>query len=224
MLKKPEILKLDIVLIGDFNPKIYTPAWFSAYDLIGKIESEDANIEVVHQDVTIFNLDWFRLQVTRERFSIFTEQEAYFDKLIDLVVQTFTVLPHTPISAIGLNWGGHFKTDSVEEWHNLGYYLSPQAPWDNVFEDSALLRIEITEKHKLENPSKGHLGVRVQPSNTVLNGVFVNVNDHYSLQEPDKAIGCSEIISTLERNRNESGNKFKSVIENLFDNFEKREK
>jgi len=97
MKRNAEVLKLDIVLLGDFNPKIFSPAWFSAYDIIGEIESEEANLEVIHKDVTIFSLDWFRLQVTQDRFSVFTEQEAYFEKLIDLVFNTFTNLIHTPL-------------------------------------------------------------------------------------------------------------------------------
>ena len=224
MKKKAEILRLDIVLLGDFNPKIFSPAWFSNIDLIGEKESEEANVELIHQDVSIFSLDWCRFQVTRDRFSIFTEQEAYFTKLIDLVIQTFTYLSHTPIVALGANWGGHYKADSEEEWHRFGHFLAPQIPWLNIFENPAVFKIEIMEKHPEIYSSFGKKQVRVEPSGQVNHGVFINLNDHYELEPDAKRVGCSEMISLFENNREKSSQKYTNLVQTLFDNFEAAKK
>ena len=63
-----EIEGVSIVLLGDFNPKIFQPAWFAAQELIRKEEAESAEIEVIHPEVVVFSLDWLRIQVTRNRW------------------------------------------------------------------------------------------------------------------------------------------------------------
>ncbi|MCP4763189.1 MAG: hypothetical protein GY870_15555 [archaeon] len=220
MKRKPEILRLDIVLLGDFNPKIFSPAWFAAYDLIGELESQEAEVEMIHKDVAIFNLDWFRLQVTRDRFSIFTEQEAYFEKLTELVLHTFTHLAHTPIRAIGMNWGGHFKAESEKELDQFGYFLAPQKPWKNIFDDSAVLRIEMTEKIPRTDFSKGAFQVRVESSKLAKPGIFININDHYELEDKKQPMGCKDIISLFEANKDDSKEKIVTIVNDLFNNFE----
>ena len=224
MKRNAEILRLDIVLLGDFNPKIFSPTWFSSYDIIGQTEAQDANVEVIHKDVAIFNLDWFRLQVTRDRFSIFTEQEAYFEKILDLVHHTFTHLTHTPVRALGLNWGGHYMMDSIDEWHQFGHFMAPQQPWENIFKDSAMLRLEITEKNHPTDLASGKVQIRIEPSKPVQPGIFINVNDHYEFEEPKKIVGCSQIISLFDANRKTSQDKFKNAVKNIFTNFDRMKK
>lgn len=223
MKQEAEILRLDIVFLGDFNPKIFSPIWFSSYDLIGKTEATEANVEVIHKDVSVFNLDWFRLQVTLDRFSIFTEQEAYFEKLLDLVHHTFTHLSHTPIHAIGMNWGGHYLPDTTEEWHEFGYFIAPQSPWKNIFDDSAVLKVEMTEKNKPKDLSDGNIQVWVEPSKQIRGGIFINMNDHYEIVG-ERIIGCSDIIAILDSNREKSKAKFENVVKSLFENFNERKK
>ena len=220
MKKKAEILRLDVVLLGDFNPKIFTPAWFSSLDLIGEKEADEAKVELIHQDVSIFNLDWCRIQVTRDRFSIFTEQEVYFTKLIDLVTQTFTCLNHTPLRAIGANWGGHYKSESEKEWHQFGYFLAPKSPWDKIFKESAMAQIEIMEENQVAYSATGNMRVRVSASNELKHGIFINVNDHYELEPDAKRFGCKDIINAFEQNRENSYKKFELVVNTLFKNFE----
>ncbi len=50
----PDRYKRSIVLLDDFNPKIFHPAWFAAENLIGKQDAESAKVEVIHQDVSIW--------------------------------------------------------------------------------------------------------------------------------------------------------------------------
>ena len=62
-----EIRGMSIVLLGDFNPKIFQPAWFGGHGLIRPTEADEAEVEIVHSEVTKFRLDWVVLQVTRDR-------------------------------------------------------------------------------------------------------------------------------------------------------------
>ncbi len=99
----PKIQGHTIVLLGNFNPKIFQPIWFSTEELLQKQEAEKANIEIIHPDVTIFSLDWLRVTVTPERFSAETTQESYYEAVRDLIIGTFSLLRHTPITKMGIN-------------------------------------------------------------------------------------------------------------------------
>jgi hypothetical protein len=47
----PEIQGISIVLLVDFNPKIFQPAWFAAQNLIRQQEADEATIHIkVHPD------------------------------------------------------------------------------------------------------------------------------------------------------------------------------
>lgn len=186
MKMKPEIQYSDIVLIGDFNPVIFSPTWFACHDLIGETEAESAEIQLIHSDVSIFSLSWLRMQITRERFSVFTEHEAYFPILRDLVIGAFRLLSHTPIKALGLNRGLHFKFDSEKKYHNFGHFLAPQSPWKNIFEDSGMLKLEVVEKNQPKDLSVGSLRIRVEPSSRVHPGVFFNVNKHFEKRKDNR--------------------------------------
>jgi hypothetical protein len=219
MKRKPEIKRIDVVLLGNFNPQIFSPAWFAAHELIGEQESEAAELEIIHSDVTIFTLPWCRLQVTRERFSIMTEQEAYFGVLYDLVAATFKLLEHTPVFAFGYNWESHFKCDSEKEWHNFGYYLVPNEPWKDIFKDSGMIRVEVVEKISPEDPLEGALRIRVEPSNRIKPGIYFNINDHYRVVDEKKVIGCKTIINKFIDNWEISQNKSAKAIDAIFEKF-----
>lgn len=220
----PEIKRLDIVLLGYFNPKIFSPFWFVSEGLLGSKEAEAAVPEVIHSDVSIFKLDWCRLQVERNKFSIFTEQEAYFTKIFDLISGTFTLLEHTPIWALGFNWGYHFKCDSNEEWHSFGHYLVPQSPWLDMFNDPGMAKIEVTEKDKPDDPMDGFIGVRVQPSKAVVPGVYFNINHHFEISDKEKVIGCKPIVNKFIEQWNTSQEKSEKNIKGLIENFNNRGK
>jgi hypothetical protein len=217
---KPEINRIDVVLLGDFNPKIFSPAWLAAHDLIGEQESEDANIEIIHSDVAIFSLPWFRAQITRDRFSIFTEQEAYFGILYDLVSHAFKILEHTPIHTFGYNWGMHFKCNSEEEWHGFGHYVAPPKIWTGILENPALFRLEMTEKYPPSDLLDGTMKIRVEPSRRINLGVFININHHFAVPEKESVRGCRLIMSKFEENWENSRKKSEELIYQLLGNFE----
>ncbi|MGH7802265.1 MAG: hypothetical protein ACREOW_16845 [Thermodesulfobacteriota bacterium] len=131
--ENPKIQGLSIVLVGDFNPKIFQPAWFGMEGLIRKNEVETADIQIIHSDVVAFNVkDWLSFNVTRERLSAETAQEAYYEILRDLIVGTFKILRHTPIKMMGINHTRHFLMDSEQEWHKFGDKLAPKEYWKSL--------------------------------------------------------------------------------------------
>ncbi len=77
-----------------------------------------------------------------------------------------------------------------------------------------LTRVEMQDI-RVDGP-KGYLRVRVEPSTRITPGIFINTNDHYEVDDPKNATGCSELIEILNTNWKESiygaGNIAKAII------------
>jgi len=192
---KPEIEGIDIVLVGDFNPSIFQPAWFTSQELIRKEEANAARIDIIHPEIVQFSLEWLQVQITRNKFSASTSQSPYYPVLKDLVYSTFSLLKHTPISKMGINKNMHFLMSSEDEWHALGHKLAPKHIWDDILRKPGMRSLSIQGERPDEY--KGYVLVRVEPSRKIHPGVFIHVNDHYEVQDPKSAMGCTEIMNTL---------------------------
>lgn len=198
----PEIQSVSVVWLGDFNPKIFQPAWFAAEGLIRKQEAEEANVEIIHPEVVSFALEWLTLHVTRERFFASTSQEPYYEVVRDLVLGTFRLLRHTPVHKMGINTDMHFRMGSEEAWHAFGHRLAPKDLWQGILENPGMR--SLTMEGRRPDGCKGYIRVKVEPSVRVHPGVYVNVNDHYEEADPKSVIGSDEIRTLLERSWDES--------------------
>ena len=120
----PEISGTTIVLVGSFNPAIFTPAWFELHELMPQGTSEIANLEVAHPQTTAFAAEWLHLNVTTERFSAETVQAPDI-RVRDLVVRTFREhLNHTPLKAIGIRAQSRLgRTIAALTWRVLRLYV-----------------------------------------------------------------------------------------------------
>jgi hypothetical protein len=211
----PEIQGVSIVLLGDFNPKIFQPAWFAAQGLIRQQEAEEAQIAIVHQDVVSFNLEWLRLQVTQERFAMTTTQEPYYVVMRDLIVGTFRLLPHTPLYKLGINSNMHFRMNSEETWNSFGDQLAPKELWQDLLKKPGM-RSLIMEGQRPDE-IKGYIRVQVEPSVKVHPGVYFEVNDHYEVETLRPGMGSDEIVSIFERTWGESLTRSKKIISTLLE-------
>lgn len=59
---------ISVVLVGQLNPSIFQPFWFSSHGILGEQEVREATIEIIHPDITIFHLNWLKIQVQRDKF------------------------------------------------------------------------------------------------------------------------------------------------------------
>src|SRR3954467_6321102 len=100
---KPELREASIVALGKFNPAIFQPHWYAVSKLIRPEEAEKAKIEVIHNELTVFSTEWFKVEITQERFAISTPDPTKNLPLRDLAMGTFKILEHTPINAFGFN-------------------------------------------------------------------------------------------------------------------------
>ena len=117
------------MFLGQFNPAIFTPAWFGWHELLPVGMVESAELQTAQPRVTSFRADWLELQVLANRFTVKTTQSPSV-RLRDLVMRIFgEQLPHTPISAMGINRNVQFLVGDFRERDRIGRRLAPTAAW-----------------------------------------------------------------------------------------------
>jgi hypothetical protein len=178
MAQVPEIEAASIVVLGTFNPAIFHPLWFKMNNLIRPEEADSAKLEVTHPQISIFSLEWCRLHVETGRFILNAANKASYGLILDLAVGTFSILEHTPITAVGFNRSMHFKMDSREKWHAFGHMVAPKEVWSQIMTRPGLRSLMMEDPK--ETPGD-FLRVKVEPSTRIDPGVFIEVNSHYNL-------------------------------------------
>ena len=119
-----EVAGISIVLLGSFNPAIFQPAWFAKQGLLPAGEAENAEINLIHPEFVSFTAGWLQLQVTQSQFLASTTEDP-LEALRDLVLGTFSLLRHTPVSKMGVNRDVHIRMPDESSWHAVGHALVP---------------------------------------------------------------------------------------------------
>jgi hypothetical protein len=212
---KKEIQELSIVLVGSFNPQIFLPLWFSNNNLIRREEAENAKIEIITNQASIFDTDWFRLVVLLDKYMLTTTKNSYFEEIKDLFKGTFQLLSHTPVKKMGINWKYHYRAHSKEEWNTFGDTLAPKDVWNKIFDKPGLRRIDI-ENTKNDN-FPGIIRVQVEPSRKISGtGIYIYINDHYDIDEIEETENLSIIISEFESIWNASKAKAEDIVKKIW--------
>jgi hypothetical protein len=206
----------SLVLVGSFNPAIFHPLWFANQGLLGKEECEAADLEVAHKSIAIFTVGWLRVEATQERFVARLCQDGFESLVRDFVINTFKKLPHTPVKAVGINHDCTFALDTIEEWHTLGHKLVPKTElWDNILQNPGTTSVSVREKREDPAPT-GYINVRVEPTNKCANGIYVDVNDHYSLDAVTERPAAINAIEMIEKHWANSAKKADEIFDNIY--------
>lgn len=203
-----EMLTSAIVVVGDFNPSIYSPDWLEGSQLIGAADADGARQHenlVLTKQVSKVESEWFILDVLQDRFSL-TSKGPVAPTLRDLAVGIFSLLPHTPVRAIGLNFMAHYKLSKDDDWHRLGDTLVPKTVWRELYKDEKLnigmadVTVLVQEGKREEGPTSGALKrLSVQPSAKVKNGVYFALNDHHpiDIKKGDSSMPGEVVVSVI---------------------------
>jgi hypothetical protein len=210
---KLQIYTLSIVFVGEFNPAIIQPSWLASKNLIREQEALDTKVDLIHNDLTRFKLDWVTLEVTKNRFELRTSKEPYFGPVKDLAISIFTILKETPITAVGINHLKHYSL-TESELHNFGDKLAPLSNWSEFMQDPKVLLLEILEE-KRKDGLAGLYRVKIQGSADIKNGVLINMNDNYSLKHEEQG-RKSEIIKILGENWENSHKRANEIPEKIW--------
>jgi hypothetical protein len=201
-----DIFGSSIVAVGAFNPAIFSPDWLERNQLIGQADAENAKKApslIVSQQVTVFETEWFAFQVLTNQFSL-TSKGVLTPAFKDLAVGIFSLVPHTPITAIGLNFLADFRLGNEAEYYKIGDVLAPKTIWDSLYPKNnvaglANLTIRIQDAERGQAPRSGNeKRISVQPSNKVKYGVFFILNDHRAIiDSKETGMTTAEQASTL---------------------------
>ena len=221
----PEITGVDVVVLGDFNPTIFSPRWLSSHGFIRDSVADGAQVQVIHQEITDFTADWLHLQAMRDRFTLKTSQ-APFVRLRDLVLRVFSeYLPHTPLRAFGINFSVHFLVDSRASRDRIGNLLAPLEPWgpwreklDLDGKGGGLTRLQISQLAPRGRRSGDRINVQVEPSNRVGRegtGVFVSVNDHFVAGSGAPPMGADGLMKVLGEEFSPSLKRSEGIVDHI---------
>ena len=210
----PEITGASVVFIGNFNPSIFTPAWFGWHKLLPQGTVDVSELQIAQPQITAFKADWLELQIVPDRFSISTGQEP-FVRLKDLAVRVFREeLPHTPLQSLGINRRVHFLVNNLDERDRIGRQLAPIEPWGDWSRllgpngrNGGMTSLTMTQSKVQGRSPAGRINVTVEPSTKVgqnETGVYVQVNDHYSIDDPTSRNATNELAAILEKRFDES--------------------
>lgn len=189
-----------VVLVGSFNPPIFQPEWFVRQNLLPENEAKNADIKVIHSEVTQFETERFAFQVTTDRLIVGSKPNTVSEHLKDLVRGTFYVLEHTPVQMMGLNRQMHFEMNTEEAWHRLGDKLAPKDIWNSVIQGRrpGLRNLEVLYQKKADDPREmPQVTVLVQPSLRVLPyGAYFEVNNHFAASPEHGLADLMDLLDT----------------------------
>ena len=229
---EPEIGGADVIVLGAFNPALFTPAWFVLHGLLPERAADGAEVELIHPQVTKFTFDWLHLQVRAEYFSAETSQAPHV-RVRDLVVRVFRErLPHPPLKGFGINRYVHFPVRSPAERDRIIRTLAPVEPWGRwglaLGPDGDHGGMTSLTMSQLDPPGRtagDRINVTMEPSTRIEDprlGVYVCVNDHYSIDETDPTTSARS-IGILEENFDASLKRSDDIIDHVMSLAEEQE-
>ncbi len=215
--------KISVVLIGNFNPRIFQPSWFAKTGVIGDEESENADIEIIHNEIVKFQIDWVKIHIERNRFIAELKQPPNI-RLYDFILKTFReLLLHTPIWMLGINMQVTADTGSIENRDKIGKALAPPEAWGEWSND---IQKQTDDTHGgmqslsmrqnvLDDRERGYIQAKIEPSKTIRSGVYIETNDHYESLEGENVEGCQEIMSIFENRFDDSLKRSEWIIKQV---------
>lgn len=217
----------SVVLVGRMNPLIFQPEWLRKNQIIGEAEAEAARegaLEVIHQEVSILNLAAMKLVVEPGRFVVTaTEEPLVLAK--DFAEGCFSLLSHTPTSALGLNFTTTFRLDNRAAWHRLGDILLPKEPWTELLKagekdkaDTHLggMRSVTAERSVRPDEHLGYIRVIVEAVEGAHFDTKVTVNDHFQF-DPKNPTSAGDAVDLLNDVWDISGKRAKQITESIIE-------
>jgi hypothetical protein len=211
----PKIIKDigTVVVTGSLNPPAVQPWWLAHLGLISPLDAESAKIDGISTEFSVFELAWVRIEILRERFSATAVNiEADQLRLRDLVCGIFSALPHTPVTALGINRIVHYEMPSSDGYHLIGDTLAPKEFWKRHMKGPGLKSLTLRGERSDDQP--GEINVTVKAVLSQKDVIEVSYNNH--LQFPAKGVG-KDVAPMLERGIEAALNEGTAIAKSLID-------
>lgn len=210
----------NIVLIGNFNPKIFHPEWFIRKNIVEEWDYSGDDLANLG-DLTKFTLPGdISIEVLLNRFTIRSPLASNHLLLKDILIGTFNSLPECPITQMGMNYITTVNIPNTKQWAGFGKNFAPMEPWEDSLE-----YIKDIPKEKLKDKGlweivmhfpridkyHGHIRPKINAVDGVKQVLQFGINDHIDL-DPQTAENLIEIING---NWEESLSRSKNIIESI---------
>lgn len=174
---------LELVLLGSFNPRIFHPAWFLRYELIAEADLGASDVQIVNNNISQVTIRGVQIVCVNERFSFATMDPSRFEMMHDWMLKVLALLPHTPLTAAGINSSVHYRIDDEDRWHRIGNTLAPKTKvWNELFAEPGMQSLTI--KAPGDRHLRPEINVVVEPSVKYSPGILLRTNYHF---QPEKA-------------------------------------
>jgi hypothetical protein len=191
-----ELETFSVVVLGSFNPAIISPGWLLAESLLSREDAESAELGVTHPDIADFRVGGIKYHAQRNRLQLVTDDARRLPSMRDQAVALLSILRHTPVTQVGLNYDAHFRMPDEVTWHSLGDKLAPKQHWTMVQEPKLQT---IVMRATREDSRKGYLAITIETSVLVQPyGIRFFVNDHIELADPEATVPATHVVDLLE--------------------------
>lgn len=200
-----EILEAAIVAVGSFNPPIVSAEWLQSNGLIGSGDAEQARSRldyIVSRNITKFQTEAVLVQVLENQLSVGCTGPVS-PALCDLAAGIFDLLPHTPVTAVGINFSAHYKIEDAAAYHRIGDTFAPKDIWNQLFKEKSVGLMDLTilvqdgKRDGVALPDQQR--ITLQPSQKFKQGVFLQLNDHHGTDLEDKVLTSAAAASAVVR-------------------------
>lgn len=173
----------SIVVLGNFNPVIFQPLWFSNNNLLPLEETTAAEDVTIGRQIAFFRIGGMQIQVDPARMCLTTLESPLVPVLRDLTEGVLLLLEHTPITSMGLNLDAIFRVETNEAWHEIGHRLVPKNEWSRIFSQPGMMGVQV--RGTRPDCTADAMNARVEP--TPPNGIVLAMNQHYDLGKDEKS-------------------------------------
>ena len=190
---------MSVVVKGQFNAAIFSPAWLLHQNIIGASDYADAKVEIVTSEFALFRTGWLRCQVSSDTLQLSTNEPEEFERVRDAAVGVLSTLSHTPVAALGINREVHFSARDRDQYHAIGDFLVPKAFWESLLSLPGTRNVVIWG----QRPDKfgGRVQVQVEPSFRFPEHIFLSHNDHFNLRIVEQQPTTREGVWAVETDR-----------------------
>lgn len=202
---EPTTDMVSIVLLGSFNPKIFHPAWLALNGLISKEQADNAEVNIVHTDITQFTAADISFDIQDNRFTVRCKS-IHKEVIKDITLSAFAEhLPHTPVWQFGINRAISFSCGSEEIRNKFGVALAPKGPWGDWGTEletpesgihGGMIRMFMRQVPRPDGLN-GHIQADLRPSESNLTDVIVDINNHFAVGDPGETFGCADAMDLL---------------------------
>ena len=193
----------NIVVVGNMNPRIHTPAWYRLVDLISDDEMEQANKPLSNDPTSLSYLvvsGWIArwqtntIGITCQQaiWEVNTTNVDCLERLRSITEQVFDdLLKQTAVNALGFN----FNYERVTEIAHVGRHLASNLATTRFgLDDNGLISGELSLRRSLQGRN---FLVAIRPSAETGRESVVTVSNNFEYRFPNTGMGYFKLKDTF---------------------------